>query len=73
MLPLIIVYITQSQLPAVSPQPHPHHLQPTTCAPPQSGNIIGTLQEQQTLLQRIINEQEEMSKSVKKNNERIEA
>ena len=61
------VHRSQSQLPAVSPQ----QLQPTTCTPPQSGNIIGMLQEQQALLHQIINEQEEMSKSVKKNNERI--
>ena len=65
------VHRSQSQLPAVSPQPCPQHLQPNTCVPPQSGNIIGMLQEQQALLHRIINEQEEMSKSVKKNNERI--
>ena len=37
--------------------------------PPQSANIISM--EQQALLHQIINEQEEMSKSIKKNNERI--
>ena len=36
------VHRSQSQLPDVSPQPCPQHLQPT-CAPPQSGNIIGML------------------------------
>ena len=49
------VHQSQSQLPVVSLQPH----------------IIGMLQEQQAFLHQIINEKEEMSKSVKKNNKRI--
>ena len=64
------VHQSPSWLPAVSPQSTQtrplQQLRPSACGSSQSGNIVGMLQEQQALLHQIINEQEEMSKSVKK-------
>ena len=55
---------------ATSPAQTHRMQQSPNCVPPQS-SIIGMLQEQQALLHKIINEQQEMSQSVKKNDRRI--
>ena len=61
---------SHTRMPATSPAQTHHMQQSPNCGPPQS-SIIGMLQEQQALLHKIINKQQEMSQSVKRNDKRI--